>query len=45
VSHSYQVFFGFPRSDLNFDCGLRDDEVHISWYQSWAPKQGHIQDC
>jgi hypothetical protein len=45
VSHSYQAFFGFPRSDLNFDCGLRDDEVHISWYQSWAPKQGHIQGC
>jgi hypothetical protein len=24
VSHSYQTYFGFPRSDLNLDCGLRD---------------------
>jgi len=22
VSHSYQTYFGFPRSDLNLDCGL-----------------------
>jgi len=30
VSHSYQIYFGFPGSDLNLDCGLRDHEVHIS---------------
>jgi hypothetical protein len=24
VSHSYQTFFGFPRSDLNLDCGFYD---------------------
>jgi hypothetical protein len=24
VSHSYQTYFGFPESDLNLDCGLRD---------------------
>ena len=34
VSHSYQTYFGFPGSDLNLDCGLRDHEVRISWYQS-----------
>jgi hypothetical protein len=27
VSHSYQTYFGFPRSDLNLDCGLRDHKV------------------
>jgi len=30
VSHSYQTYFGFPGSDLNLDCGLRDHEVRIS---------------
>jgi len=29
VSHSYQTYFGFPGSDLNLDCGLRDHEVRI----------------
>jgi 4-amino-4-deoxy-L-arabinose transferase-like glycosyltransferase len=34
MSHSYHTYFGFPGSDLNLDCGLRDHEIHISWYQS-----------
>ena len=29
-SHSYQTYFGFPGSDLNLDCGLRDHGVRIS---------------
>ena len=29
MSHSYQTYFGFPGSDLNLDCGLRDHEVRI----------------
>jgi len=29
VSHSYPTYFGFPGSDLNLDCGLRDHEVRI----------------
>jgi hypothetical protein len=27
VSHSYQTYFGFPGSDLNLDCGLRDHVI------------------
>ena len=27
VSHSYQTYFGFPRSDLIFRCGLRDHVI------------------
>ena len=27
MSHSYQTYFGFPGSDLNFDCGLRDHVI------------------
>ncbi|KAL3569551.1 hypothetical protein D5086_029441 [Populus alba] len=27
VSHSYQTSFGFPGSDLNLDCGLRDHVI------------------
>jgi hypothetical protein len=27
VSHSYQTYFGFPRSDLNLDCGLCDHMI------------------
>jgi hypothetical protein len=27
VSHSYQAYFCFPGSDLNFDCGLRDNVI------------------
>ena len=30
LSHSYQTYLCFPRSDLNLDCGLRDHEVFIS---------------
>jgi predicted P-loop ATPase len=29
VSHSYQTYFGFPGSDLNLDCRLRDHKVRI----------------
>jgi hypothetical protein len=28
VSHSYQTYFGFPGSDLNLYCGLRDHKVY-----------------
>jgi hypothetical protein len=34
LCHSYQTYFGFPGSDLNLDCGLRDHKIHISWYKS-----------
>jgi len=27
VSHSYHTYFGFPRSDLNLDCGLPDHVI------------------
>jgi len=27
VSHSYQTYFGFPGSDFNLDCGLRDHVI------------------
>ena len=27
MSHSYQTYFDFPRSDLNLDCGLRDHVI------------------
>jgi len=27
VLHSYQTYFGFPGSDLNLDCGLRDHVI------------------
>jgi len=27
VSHSYQTYFSFPKSDLNLDCGLRDHVI------------------
>jgi hypothetical protein len=27
MSHSCQTYFGFPRSDLNLDCGLRDHVI------------------
>ena len=27
VSHSYQTYFGFPRSNLNLNCGLRDHMI------------------
>jgi hypothetical protein len=27
VSHSYQTYFGFPGSDRNLDCGLRDHVI------------------
>jgi len=27
VSHSYQTYFGFPGSDLNLDCELRDHVI------------------
>ena len=28
MSHSYQIYFGFPGSDLNLDCRLRDHATH-----------------
>ena len=27
MSHPYQTYFGFPGSDLNLDCGLRDHVI------------------
>jgi hypothetical protein len=27
VSHSYHIYFGFPESDLNLNCGLRDHVI------------------
>ena len=27
MSHSYQTYFGFPGSNLNLDCGLRDHVI------------------
>ena len=27
VSHSYQTYFDFPKSNLNLDCGLRDHVI------------------
>jgi hypothetical protein len=27
MSHSYQTYFGFPESDLNLDCRLRDHVI------------------
>ena len=38
VTLFYQTSFGFPRLDLNFDCGLRDYEIHIT---SELPFSGH----
>jgi hypothetical protein len=40
VSHSYQTYFGFPGSDLNLDCGLRDHV--ITRFASTTPTPFHF---
>jgi hypothetical protein len=37
VSHSYQTYFGFPISNLNLDCGLRDYNVRINDFCLYPP--------
>jgi hypothetical protein len=37
VSHSYQTYFGFPISNLNLDCGLRDYNVRINDFRLNPP--------